>query len=324
MQQFKDILQKVLDENASKIEQDRPRKDRTGVGRYSIFGQQLRFDLSYDAFPMVTIKKTSFKLIKSELKWFMRGDTNIKGLLVEGNHIWDEWAFERYICSDDYTGTLKKSDLNSADEQLQKQVKDEIKAFCERILSDEEFAEKHGDLGSVYGKQWRNIEGHNGLPIDQLAWVLEEIKRNPNSTRLIVDSWTVQDIYGFDEERNLPMVALPPCHMLFQFYVADNKLSCQLTMRSNDLVAGFSFNVAGYALITMVMAQLAGLEPGELVYNVADAHIYANHLEIVDVLLAREPMKAPRIKITANSLEDWDAELIDYNAHPTMKIPIAV
>lgn len=325
MQQYKDLLQFVLDENAERIKNNQPRLDRTGVGRYSIFGYQTRFDLRKDAFPMVTIKKSFFQMIKSELKWFMRGETNIRPLLLEKNSIWNEWAYERYIVSDEYEGKITKADLNTKDEELRSVIEKEMKEFCERIVEDEDFASKHGDLGNIYGKQWRNIKGHDGEDIDQLGIVVEEIKDNPTSTRLLVDSWTVPDIYVNKNGANASKaLALPPCHTMYQFYVEDNKLSCHVILRSNDLPVGFVFNVSSYALMTMVIAEYVGLEPGELVYTISDAHIYANQIEEVKLALSREPKPLPKIELTVNSLEDWDAKLVDYDYHPAIKIPVSV
>lgn len=321
MEQYKAFLQAILDENKEAIEKNEPRKDRTGVGRYSLFGYQMRFPISKDAFPMVTTKRVSFRLIKSELKWFMRGQTNIQPLLMEGNPIWNEWAFERYIVSEDYKGSLKKENLNSKDKAIRKQIEKEIETFCERIINDDAFAEKHGDLGNIYGKQWRNIIGHDGEVIDQFGIVVNEIKENPMSTRLIVDSWTPQDIYTKREKEKL---ALPPCHMLYQFFVEDGKLSCHLFLRSNDAFLGAAYNITSYCLLTAVIAELLDLETGELVYTVSDGHIYANHLEQVYEQLSREPKPLPKLKLTVHSLEDWDAELIDYESHPAIKAEVAV
>lgn len=295
--------------------------DRTGTGTYSIFGHQMRFDLS-KGFPLLTTKKVNFRLIASELLWFIKGDTNIKYLLENNNNIWNEWAFEKWIQSDAYTGP-DMTDFgrrSTVDEEFNEQYKEQMNHFKERVLNDDTFAKKYGDLGFVYGKQWRHWEKQNGETIDQLKDVIESIKNNPDSRRHIVSAWNPEDI---------PFMALPPCHTLFQFYVADGKLSCQLYQRSADIFLGVPFNIASYALLTHLIAHECGLEVGEFVHTLGDAHIYSNHVEQIKTQLSREVRELPQLKLNTDkqSIFDFemsDFEVIDYNPQPAIKAPIAV
>lgn len=323
MQQYKELIERILTENAERIAANNPRKDRTGVGRYSIFGHMMRFNLSENAFPLVTTKFTPFKTMVSEIKWFISGSTNIRPLALQKNRIWDEWGFQRYLESGAYEGTLKPSDLNSTDEKVYQQVKKEMDEYIQRIVEDEEFAAVHGELGEVYGKQWRSIIGPDGEEFDQLMLMLEELKNNPMSTRLILDSWTIPSIYTSDLTRRMK---LPPCHFTYQAFVDDfkNELSGRLVMRSNDVPIGGPINYSGYALLTMVIAKLMGYEPGELVVEIGDAHIYADQVEAMQELLKREPKPLPKINLTVRSIEDWDVELIDYQHHPKIPMRVAV
>lgn len=264
MKQYLDLMRRIRDEGVTKT-------DRTGTGTRSIFGHQMRFDLS-QGFPALTTKKLHLKSIIVELMWFLRGDTNIRYLKDNGVSIWDEWADE------------------------------------------------NGDLGPVYGHQWRSWPKADGGTIDQIAWVEAEIKRNPDSRRLIVTAWNPADI---------PRMKLPPCHLLFQFYVAEGRLSCQLYQRSADVFLGVPFNIASYALLTMMMAQATGLEPGEFVHSFGDAHLYVNHLEQTELQLSREPRALPRMRIdpSVSSIFDFrfeHFELTDYDPHPHIKAPVAV
>lgn len=264
MRQYLDLTQRILDEGVKK-------GDRTGTGTQSIFGHQMRFDLS-KGFPVITTKKLHLKSIIHELLWFLQGDTNIKYLKENGVRIWDEWA------------------------------------------------DKEGNLGPVYGKQWRKWETKDGRTIDQISEVVEQIKTNPNSRRLLVSAWNVGE---------LEKMALPPCHLLFQFYVANGKLSCQLYQRSADVFLGVPFNIASYALLTMMMAQVCDLEPGEFVHTLGDAHLYSNHMEQVQEQLTREPKQLPHMKINPErkNIFDFvfeDFELVGYEAHPHIKGKVAV
>ncbi|MCW6663122.1 thymidylate synthase [Aerococcaceae bacterium NML190073] len=313
MKTYHDLVRTVL-------EQGHRKTDRTGVGTLSLFGYQMRYNLA-EGFPILTTKRVPFGLIKSELLWFLRGDTNIRYLLEHNNHIWDEWAFERYVKSDDYTGP----DMTNfgirclEDEAFNDIYQAEMAKFQERILTDEEFAKQHGDLGNVYGKQWRAWQMRNGETLDQIAQVIEQIKHTPDSRRLMVSAWNPEDV---------PNMALPPCHSLFQFYVNDGKLSCQLYQRSADIFLGVPFNIASYALLTHLIARECGLEVGEFVHTLGDAHLYLNHLDAVETLLSRDTRSLPQLIIDTdaafNEIDSQDIRLEGYQPHPTIKAPIAV
>ena len=280
----------------------------------------MRFELQA-GFPILTTKKVPFGLIKSELLWFLRGDTNIRFLLQHKNHIWDEWAFQRWVESDEYTGpdmtdfgrrSLVDEDFNQA-YQEQKQL------FCERILNDDEFSAKYGDLGLVYGSQWRAWQSPE-VPIDQIQNVIDQIKTNPNSRRLIVSAWNPADV---------PSMALPPCHTMFQFYVNNGKLSCQLYQRSADIFLGVPFNIASYALLTHMIAHQCGLEVGEFVHTFGDAHIYNNHIDQIKEQLSRPMHQAPRLILPdepkpVDEYEMSDIKLEGYESEPAIKAPVAV
>ena len=264
MKQYLDLMRHVRDTGARK-------EDRTGTGTLSVFGQQMRFDLS-EGFPLVTTKKCHLKSIIHELLWFLSGDTNIEYLQENGVRIWNEWA-------------------------------------------DEE-----GNLGPVYGYQWRSWPATDGRHIDQISQVIDQIRNTPDSRRIIVSAWNVGEIDN---------MALPPCHMMFQFYVADGKLSCQLYQRSADIFLGVPFNIASYALLTMMIAQVCELAPGDFVHTLGDAHLYTNHLEQTDEQLSRKPYPLPVMKINpeVKTIFDFkfeDFELIGYEAHPHIKAAVAV
>lgn len=303
------------------LEEGTDKGDRTGTGTRSIFGHQMRFDLQ-KGFPLLTTKRIPFRLIKSELLWFIKGDTNIRYLLEHNNHIWDEWAFERFVVSQDYTGP-DMTDFGRRslrDETFNEVYQAEMKQFNERILTDDDFAKQHGELGNVYGAQWRKWKTSQGETIDQLKNVIEMIRTNPDSRRLIVSAWNPEDV---------PNMALPPCHTLFQFYVADGKLNCQLYQRSADVFLGVPFNIASYALLTHLIAHETGLEVGEFVHTFGDAHLYSNHFEQMKEQLAREPRAFPELKLNTAKQSIFDFEMEDiqiegYNPHPRIKAPIAV
>jgi thymidylate synthase len=295
--------------------------DRTGTGTKSIFGYQMRFDLS-QGFPLLTTKRVPFSLIKSELLWFLKGDTNIRYLLQNKNHIWDEWAFERYVASSDYTGPDMTNFGHRVLEDLafKESYEAELAKFCEAIVKDEAFAKKHGDLGHIYGYQWRHWETQAGGFIDQLKEVIEMIKVNPDSRRLIVSAWNPEDV---------PSMALPPCHTMFQFYVAEGKLSCQLYQRSGDVFLGVPFNIASYALLTHLIAHETGLEVGEFIHTLGDAHLYLNHVEQMKEQLQREPRALPTLVLNKEKESIFDFEMADikiegYDPYPAIKAPIAV
>ena len=289
--------------------------DRTGTGTKSIFGYQMRFDLSH-SFPLLITKNVPIKSIIHELIWFMRGDHNIKYLVDNNVSIWNEWPYKAY---------LKKNNLPVPDTNSD-EWKIGIKEFVEKIKSDNNFATEYGDLGPVYGKQWRNWVSAS-KNIDQLFNIVEQIKSNPDSRRLIVSAWNSSEI------EEMAKAGLPPCHCLFQFYVANNKLSCQLYQRSCDTFLGVPFNIASYALLTMIIAKMCDLEYGEFVWTGGDIHIYNNHFAQVEEQLSRrnELRESPQMIISENiknkTLEEIvieDFELKDYNPHPPIKGQIAV
>ena len=264
MKQYHDLMQHVLDKGAAKT-------DRTGTGTTSVFGYQMRFDLQ-GGFPMMSTKKLHLKSILHELLWFLKGDTNIKYILENGVHIWDEWADEK------------------------------------------------GDLGPVYGSQWRSWPAADGRHIDQITQVVDQIKNNPDSRRLIVSAWNVGEI---------DKMKLPPCHAFFQFYVAEGKLSCQLYQRSADIFLGVPFNIASYAVLTLMIAQVCNLKPGEFIHTLGDAHLYSNHIEQAKLQLSRDLRKLPTLKINPGvknifefKFEDFTLE--GYDPHPHIKAAVAV
>ncbi len=296
------------------------RDDRTATGTISKFGHQLRFDLS-KGFPLLTTKKVSFKLIATELIWFIRGDTNLRYLLKYNNNIWNEWAFEKYVQSSDYHGPdmTNFGHRVQRDSEFTKIYQQEMNNFKHQILNDDAFMEKHGDLGNVYGKQWRDWIGADGQHYDQLKTVIEQIKTQPNSRRHIVSAWNPSEI---------ETMALPPCHTLFQFYVENNRLSCQLYQRSADIFLGVPFNIASYSLLTHLIAKECQLEVGEFVHTFGDAHIYSNHIEAIQTQLERTSYAPPQLKINSDcsifDIEYEDLEIVNYQSHPAIKAPIAV
>ncbi|WP_099974736.1 thymidylate synthase [Lactobacillus terrae] len=312
--QYLTLLRSVLETGDKKT-------DRTGTGTISKFGYQMRFDLN-ESFPILTTKKVPFGLIKSELLWFLHGDTNIKYLLEHKNHIWDEWAFKKYVESSDYTGPdMTDFGIRSQKDPIfAEEYHNQMNLFDEKILNDDSFAKKYGDLGFVYGAQWRHWQKRDGGFIDQIANVIDQIKKTPDSRRLIVSAWNPEDV---------PTMALPPCHSLFQFYVNNGKLSCQLYQRSGDLFLGIPFNIASYALLTHLIARECGLQVGEFVHTIGDAHIYSNHIEQVKEQLSRTPSSLkPQLKINGDKsifdLDVTDIELVNYDPQPAIKAVVAV
>ncbi len=287
MQQYLNFLQHILDKGSRK-------NDRTNTGIISTFGYQMRFDLT-KGFPLLTTKKVHMKSIIHELLWFVKGDTSLKYLVDNNVRIWNEWPYKKFVQSADYN--------NETMEQ-----------YVEFVKSNPEFAKKHGDLGPVYGKQWRDFSGY-----DQLASVIDQIKHNPDSRRLIVSAWNPPQLKD---------MALPPCHLLFQFYVIDNKLSLQLYQRSADAFLGVPFNIASYALLLMMVADVCNLEPYEFVHTSGDAHIYMNHIEQVQLQLSRQPRPLPKMVINHREhIEDFtfdDFKLEEYNPYPKIKGKVAV
>jgi len=301
MKQYHDLMRLILEKGTKKT-------DRTGTGTISIFGHQMRFDLS-EGFPLVTTKKVHLRSIIYELLWFLQGDTNIEYLVKNGVGIWNEWPFQSY---------LKQTGQEEAYPKYSDEWKEKLKEFVETIRTDAAFAKKYGELGPVYGKQWRDFEG-----VDQITDVINDIKSKPDSRRLMVSAWNPKEI---------PVMAksgLPPCHTIFQFYVADGKLSCQLYQRSADVFLGVPFNIASYALLTMMVAQVCGLGYGDFVHTLGDAHLYSNHLEQAELQLSREPLPLPTMELNKNvkSIFDFqyeDFKLLNYEPYPGIKAPVAV
>lgn len=303
------------------LDKGKKRDDRTNTGTYSSFGHQLRFDLN-EGFPLLTTKKIPFRLVASELLWFIKGDTNIRYLLENNNNIWNEWAFKNWVESPDYQGPdmADFGNRSQQDEGFHTIYQEQMAIFKKKVLEDDDFSSRYGDLGSVYGKQWRDWKTSTNETIDQLKEVIESIRINPNSRRHIVSAWNPEDI---------PSMALPPCHTLFQFYVADGKLSCQMYQRSADLFLGVPFNIASYALLTHLIAHECDLEVGEFIHTFGDVHIYSNHVEQVKMQLKRELKTLPQLKLNKNKQSIFDFELTDfdlqnYHPHPAIKAPIAV
>lgn len=293
MLQYHALLQHIIDTGVWK-------DDRTGTGTYSCFGYQMRFNLQ-NGFPLVTTKKLHLKSIVHELLWFLNGDSNIQYLSQNGVRIWDDWPYEKYRKSEQFGG-------------------EDIKQFAVRIANDDSFAKQWGELGPVYGYQWRSWPAPNSESVDQISNLIEQIKTNPNSRRLIVSAWNVPYIDS---------MALPPCHTMFQFYVLDGKLSCQLYQRSADVFLGVPFNIASYALLTMMVAQVCGLALGDFVHTFGDVHLYSNHVEQAKLQLSREPRPLPQMKINADAKNIFgfkydDFELLNYNPHPHIAAEVAV
>ncbi|MDA9592932.1 thymidylate synthase [Porticoccaceae bacterium] len=301
MQQYLDLVRHIRDHGVKK-------EDRTGTGTVSIFGHQMRFDLAH-GFPLVTSKKVHLKSILHELLWFIRGDTNIRYLVENGVGIWNDWPYQNW---------LRETGQDTSLEMYSPEWRAVMKEFIEKIKTDRDFAAQYGDLGPVYGKQWRNFGG-----VDQLTQLIEDIKSNPDSRRLIVSAWNPQDIPVMVKS------GLPPCHSLFQFYVVDGKLSCQLYQRSADVFLGVPFNIASYAILTMMIAQVSGLGLGDFVHTFGDAHLYLNHMDQVEEQLSRSTFDLPAMKINSQvtSLFDFvfdDFELQNYQSHGPIAAPVAV
>jgi thymidylate synthase len=299
MKQYLDLLQRILDEGTLK-------EDRTGVGTQSIFGHQMRFNLE-DGFPLLTTKKMFLRGIIHELLWFLAGDSNIKYLIDNDVHIWDAWPYKHY------KQEMEKKNLEVLSQE----------EFIKKIKEDNKFAKIWGELGPVYGRQWRHWQTPDGQEIDQISQLIDQIKKTPDSRRLIVSAWNVADI------KEMAIAGLPPCHCLFQFYVVDGRLSCQLYQRSADTFLGVPFNIASYALLVYMIAQVTNLKPGDFVHTFGDVHIYKNHFDQVNEQLSRQPKKLPKIKINPEvknifkfKIEDF--ELVDYDPYPKISAPIAV
>ena len=288
MKQYHKLIEDVLTLGLDK-------QDRTMTGTRSLFGYQMRFDLS-EGFPLVTTKKVYHKAIVHELLWFIKGDTNIKYLVDNGVNIWNEWPYENFKKSADFNGET-------------------LEVFVEKIKNDDAFALKYGDLGPVYGAQWRNFNG-----VDQLQWIIDTIKKTPDSRRMVLSAWNPAEI---------SQMALPPCHTLIQFYVNQGKLSLQLYQRSGDIFLGIPFNIASYALFLHMMAQVTSLEVGDFVHTIGDAHIYHNHMDQVKLQLTRTPYPLPKLKLNP-AIKDLfaftfdDISLENYVSHPKITGKVAV
>lgn len=301
MKQYLDLMWHVLDSGTHK-------DDRTGIGTKSVFGHQMRFRLK-DGFPLVTTKQVHFKSIVHELLWFLRGDTNIRYLVKNKVNIWNEWPFQNY---------LEQNGLSGQFPVYSEEWKLKMKEFIGRISEDGGFAEKWGGLGPVYGRQWRNFEG-----VDQISGTVAAIKKDPDSRRLLVSAWNPKDISAAAGP------GPPPCHTLFQFYVAEGKLSCQLYQRSADVFLGVPFNIASYALLTMMVARACDLDPGDLVHTLGDAHLYANHIEQAKLQLSRSPKPLPTVRINPDAKDIFgfkpgDFTLENYAHWPRIKADVAV
>jgi thymidylate synthase len=291
------------------------RQDRTGTGTRSVFGYQTRYDLS-QGFPLLTTKKVYMKGVIHELLWFLKGDTNIRYLVCNGVNIWNEWAYQVY---------LEKNNLVEKFPRYSPEWNERLAWFVETIRSDETFAEQWGNLGPVYGKQWRQWQGPDGA-VDQIANVIELIKNDPNSRRMVVSGWNIGEIESLVKNKHS---APPPCHTLFQFVVIEGKLCCQLYQRSADLFLGVPFNIASYALLTCLIAQVTGLRPGDFVHTFGDLHLYKNHFDQVHEQLTREERPLPTLRLNPsvkdiNSFTYDDIILEGYNPHPPIKAPISV
>lgn len=290
MEQYKELCREILTKGKFK-------SDRTGTGTISLFGTQKRYNLE-EGFPLLTTKKVFFRGILVELLWLISGETNIQPLVKQNVHIWDEWPFEKYKNSDEYQNET-------------------IKEFASKVAQDDEFAKKWGDLGPVYGKQWRDFFG-----TDQIKKLEHDLRTNKFSRRLIVSAWNPSQVED---------MALPPCHAFFQFYVdEDDRLSCQLYQRSADIFLGVPFNIASYSTLTMMLAQVCGLKLGDFVHTIGDAHIYVNHIDQIKLQLSRECRPLPKLNILnkdAKSITEFkmeDFEIVGYDPHPAIKGVVAV
>lgn len=295
MKQYQQLLTDVLTNGIEK-------NDRTGTGTKALFGYQMRFNLQ-DGFPLVTTKKVHFKSIVHELLWFISGDTNIQYLVQNGVNIWNDWPYKRYLQENGGKGNKGYFTMSE---------------FANEIATNDAFAAKWGNLGPIYGKQWRDFNG-----IDQLKTVIEQIKTDPNSRRMIVSAWNPSEI------EEMSKAGLPPCHTMFQFSVTRGKLSCQLYQRSADVFLGVPFNIASYALLTKMVAHECGLEVGEFIHTLGDAHIYKTHVQQAQLQITREPAQLPAVKLNqaVKSVFDFkyeDIELFGYNPHPSIKAKVAV
>ena len=297
--QYLDLLKEILDKGYKKVDRG------TGDASFSLFGRQIRFDLS-EVFPLLTTKKVFWKGVVEELYWFMSGQSNVSYLAKKGVHIWDDYPYNIY--------NKKKPGLSKEE-------------FVKRLIEDDEFAKQHGELPKIYGELWRRWPTRTGRTIDQLKWIVDEIKDDPNAHNLIVNSWNPEYLYSmatFEEASRFPI-----CHNMYQVDIIDGKLSLQLYQRSADMFLGVPFNIASYALLTLILAQVTGYQPGEFVHTFGDVHIYEKHLETAKEQLKREPKFFPKIELDSNvkNVDDFKPELVklvDYNPHPALKAELSV
>ena len=299
---YESLLKEVRDVGMTK-------SDRTGTGTVSVFGRMLRYDLS-EGFPLLTSKKVPFHLIAGELLWFLTGSDNIKPLVDADNHIWTEWPLQAYL----------KEVGREITDTTSPEWAAELTAFEDKIKNEPGFAEQYGNLGEVYGKEWRTWPTSDGGHIDQISVVIDQIKRSPDSRRMLVSAWNVEFV---------GTVKLPPCHLMFQFYVGEGKLSLMMTQRSSDMFLGVPFNIASYSLLLHMVAQQTGYEVGEFIWSSGDTHIYKNHFDQVNKQLSREPRPLPELVINRkpDSIFDYkieDFEIVGYDPHPGIKAPVAV
>ncbi len=303
-QQYLDLLDDIMKNGSEKKEFN------SGIGLRSVFGRQIRFDLS-EGFPLLTTKKVFLKGIIYELLWFLKGDSNIKYLVENGVHIWDEWAYKPY-----------KKEMEA--DKVEKMTQEE---FVEKIKTDDKFAMRWGELGPVYGRQWRKWLTSDGREIDQIGWAVEKLRKTPTRKHVVISAWNPEFIYEMAAPGKA--MALPPCHTIYQLDVREGKLSLHLYQRSADSFLGVPFNIASYALLTMMLAQVVGFEPGEFVHTYGDVHIYANHFDQVKEQLKRKPRPFPKMKLNPkikdiDKFDYNDFTLENYDPHPPIKGEVTV
>lgn len=309
MKQYLSLLQDILDNGVKK-------DDRTKTGTISLFGRQVRYDLA-QGFPLLTTKKVNIQAIIHELLWFLQGSTNIRYLTQNNVNIWNEWAYQIY---------LEENKLLEKYPRYSEEWKKNMKTFVQNIIDDPKFALHWGELGPIYGKQWTRWEGKNDIEINQIQNAIDMIKTDPNSRRILVSGWNVGELQELIKNKHH---APPSCHSLFQFMVINEKLSCQLYQRSADVFLGVPFNTASYALLTMMIAQVTGLQLGEFIHTFGDVHIYLNHLDQVNEQLQRAPRQLPIMKLNPNATDIFsftynDFTLENYDPHPAIRAQISV